>query len=75
MASAIANVNNSNRSGAARLLLSSQSFNAFSNDNWQQDGQPGNYSSVEGLHNGIHVDVGGNGGHMSALEVSAFDPV
>ena len=32
-----------------------------------------NYSSLEGIHNNVHVYTGGKG-HM-ALSVSAFDPV
>ncbi|EPS41585.1 hypothetical protein H072_4515 [Dactylellina haptotyla CBS 200.50] len=39
----------------------------------------GNYndfsSAVEGIHNNVHVAVGGNYGHMSYLTYSAFDPI
>ena len=33
-----------------------------------------NWGSLEDIHNAIHVLVG-TGGHMSHIEVSAFDPV
>ena len=33
-----------------------------------------NYGSLEDIHNAVHILVGG-GGHMSVVEVSAFDPI
>ena len=33
-----------------------------------------NWGSLEDIHNAVHVYVG-NGGHMNAIEISAFDPV
>ena len=32
------------------------------------------YGSLEGVQNGIHARVG-DGGHMSSLDASAFDPI
>ena len=34
-----------------------------------------NYGSLEDIHNAVHILVGGGGGHMSEVEVSAFDPL
>ena len=33
-----------------------------------------NHGSLEDIHNSVHILVGG-GGHMSKIEVSAFDPL
>ena len=33
-----------------------------------------NYGSLEDIHNAVHNLVGG-GGHMSAIRLSAFDPL
>ena len=33
-----------------------------------------NWGSLEDIHNAVHVYVG-HGGHMNAIEISAFDPV
>ena len=33
-----------------------------------------NYGSLEDIHNAVHNLVGG-GGHMSGIDVSAFDPL
>ncbi len=49
-------------------------FAAFSNHEWQLS-DPGTYASLEDIHNSIHGMVGGNDGHMSELDYSAFDPV
>jgi tyrosinase len=51
-----------------------QDFAAFSNHQWAPDA-PGTYGSLEDVHNDIHGEVGGNGGHMTDLDYSAFDPV
>ena len=34
-----------------------------------------NYGSLEDIHNAVHNIVGGKGGHMSGIAVSAFDPI
>lgn len=31
--------------------------------------------SIEQVHNGIHVAIGGANGHMTMLSYSAFDPL
>jgi tyrosinase len=49
-------------------------FAAFSNTRWDQSGNAGTYGSLENIHDNIHGRVGGNGGNMSDLDYSAFDP-
>jgi len=49
-------------------------FAAFSNHEWENT-DPSTFASLEDIHNSIHVAVGGNMGHMSELDYSAFDPV
>ncbi|KAF4637552.1 hypothetical protein G7Y89_g521 [Cudoniella acicularis] len=49
-------------------------FAAFSNHAWETN-DPSTFASLEDIHNSIHGDVGGNLGHMSELDYSAFDPV
>jgi tyrosinase len=56
------------------LLLSYRNFDAFSFNQWDPNTNPGSFGSLEDIHNEIHDRVGG-GGHMSALEVSSFDPI
>jgi len=34
-----------------------------------------NWGSVEDIHNAVHNNMGGSGGHMSSVPVSAFDPI
>lgn len=70
----ISNENASLRNNVSLILLSYKQFDAFSNNEWLRNGQPGTYGSLEDIHNEIHDKTGG-GGHMSALEVAAFDPV
>ncbi|KAK1757866.1 hypothetical protein QBC47DRAFT_319522 [Echria macrotheca] len=62
------------RSNVSLLLLSYTNFDAFSFNRWDPNTSPGAFGSLEDIHNEIHDRVGG-GGHMSALEVSAFDPI
>jgi tyrosinase len=49
-------------------------LSAFSNHMWAGD-SPSTAASLEDVHNSIHTAVGGNMGHMSELDYSAFDPV
>ncbi|RDI85950.1 hypothetical protein Vi05172_g3981 [Venturia inaequalis] len=56
------------------VVLAIQNYNAFSNNRWLKNQQPGEYGSVENIHDAIHGAIGG-GGHMSALDVSAYDPI
>ncbi|KAK3989908.1 hypothetical protein QBC44DRAFT_326311 [Cladorrhinum sp. PSN332] len=61
------------RSNMSLLLLSYTNFDAFSFNRWDPSTQVGEFGSLEDVHNEIHDRVGG-GGHMSALDTSAFDP-
>lgn len=74
---AMTNDNASLRNNISLILLSStyQQFDAFSNNAWLQNGQPGQFGSLEDCHNQIHDLTGGPNGHMGSLDVSAFDPV
>lgn len=35
----------------------------------------GHYTSIEVIHDGVHGDVGGSGGHMANSDIAAFDPI
>jgi len=70
----LANESASLRSNVSLLLLSYRNFDAFSFNRWDPSTSPGAFGSLEDVHNEIHDRVGG-GGHMSSLEVSAFDPI
>ncbi|CCC07895.1 unnamed protein product [Sordaria macrospora k-hell] len=62
------------RSNVSLLLLSYKDFDAFSYNRWDPNMSPGDFGSLEDVHNEIHDRTGGNG-HMSSLEVSSFDPL
>lgn len=62
------------RNNVSLALLSYKQFDAFSNNAWLRNGTPGQYGSLEDIHNEIHDKIG-QGGHMGSLEVSSFDPV
>jgi len=58
------------------LLTQYNTFNNFSNEAWQRENNVQGYASIEGLHDNVHSAVGGqNWGHMSVIDVSAFDPM
>ncbi|KAK4098585.1 Monophenol monooxygenase [Parathielavia hyrcaniae] len=61
------------RSNVGLLLLSYTNFDAFSYNAWDPNTNPGEFGSVEDIHNELHDRIGG-GGHMSSLEVSSYDP-
>ncbi|KAK4116618.1 Monophenol monooxygenase [Canariomyces notabilis] len=61
------------RSNVGLLLLSYTNFDAFSYNRWDPNTRPGEFGSLEDVHNEIHDRTGG-GGHFSSLEVSSFDP-
>ncbi|KAK3309791.1 uncharacterized protein B0T15DRAFT_545814 [Chaetomium strumarium] len=63
------------RSNVGLLLLSYTNFDAFSYNRWDPSANPGDFGSLEDVHNEIHDRTGGDGGHMSSLETSAFDPL
>lgn len=56
-------------------LFSIPNFNAFSNTAFQPGNVPITWLSVESIHNEVHVNVGGNAGHMSLVDYSSFDPI
>ena len=74
VARVITNESASLRNNVSLILLSYKQFDAFSNNAWLQNNEPGRYGSIEDMHNEIHDKVG-QGGHMGSLGVSAFDPV
>jgi tyrosinase len=74
VASAVSNENASLRRNISLLLQSYTRFNAFSNNAWLRNERPGEYGSLENIHDNLHGIIGG-GGHMGALDVSAFDPI
>ncbi|KAH6854085.1 hypothetical protein B0I37DRAFT_421388 [Chaetomium sp. MPI-CAGE-AT-0009] len=61
------------RSNISLLLLSYTDFDSFSFNGWDPYTKPSQFGSLEDVHNEIHDKTGGDG-HMSSLEVSAFDP-
>jgi tyrosinase len=73
VASAISNMSAALRKSVV-IALAFQNYNAFSNNRWLQNQQPGDYGSLENIHDNLHGTIGG-GGHMGDLGVSAFDPV
>lgn len=62
------------RSNVGLLLLSYTNFDAFSYNRWDSNTNPGDFGSIEDVHNEIHDRTGG-GGHMSSLDVSSYDPL
>jgi tyrosinase len=63
------------RASVSILLLSYSSFDAFSHNRWSPSTQAGTYGSLENIHDNLHSMIGGNGGHMGGISVSAYDPV
>ncbi|CCX04285.1 hypothetical protein FPQ18DRAFT_280049 [Pyronema domesticum] len=56
-------------------LFTIPTFNEFSNTQRSANGTPNSWNSVESIHNIIHVNAGGQWGHMTAVAYSAFDPI
>ncbi len=58
-----------------RLMLQNYlpTYNSFAST-WAGEGPLSAYASLEGIHNNIHVWVGGSG-HMTHVPVAAFDPI
>lgn len=56
-----------------QLIASQSEYAPFSNTAYS-DGRGGKYNNLENLHNAIHSFVG-NGGHMSNIPYSSFDPI
>lgn len=67
------NESDSLRTNVSTLLLSYTDFDAFTSNQWDANTDQNAYGSLEDVHNEIHDKIGGNGGHMGALEVAAFD--
>lgn len=55
------------------LLMLYTQFNQFSNEAWITRNTQ-NADSIESLHDSVH-GVSGNGGHMSFIDIAAFDPL
>ncbi|KAJ3555445.1 hypothetical protein NM688_g2574 [Phlebia brevispora] len=61
--------------GVYQLFAMFRSYAPFSNVSWSGPGNPGDYSSIEALHNSVHVIIGGRTqGHMSIVNFAGFDP-
>ncbi|KAL8988921.1 MAG: hypothetical protein Q9177_002084 [Variospora cf. flavescens] len=56
-----------------QLITQQSQYGPFSNMGFS-DERGGHYNSIENMHNGIHMLVG-NGGHMSNIPYSSFDPI
>ncbi|KAH7353162.1 common central domain of tyrosinase-domain-containing protein [Pyrenochaeta sp. MPI-SDFR-AT-0127] len=64
------------------ILRSYASFGAVSSNKFTHEdpaqgptAHAGTWGSFEDIHNAVHNLTGGSGGHMSGIEVSAFDPI
>ncbi|PQE18684.1 hypothetical protein CJF30_00009685 [Rutstroemia sp. NJR-2017a BBW] len=56
------------------LFTNYHDYSTFSNEAWIKSDSPGDYDSIESLHDQIH-GLTGSGGHMSYIDYSAFDPL
>ncbi|KAI4091021.1 MAG: hypothetical protein LQ344_004402 [Seirophora lacunosa] len=56
-----------------QLITEQSQYGPFSNMGFSDD-RGGRYNSIENMHNAIHMMVG-NGGHMSNIPYSSFDPI
>lgn len=56
-----------------QLLAQQPNYGPFSNTAYS-DGTSQKFNSLENMHNAIHGFVG-NGGHMSIVPYSGFDPI
>jgi tyrosinase len=65
----------SSRRAATYALFSIPDFSDFSGTMRNVNGTPNSWNSVESVHNGVHVNAGGQWGHMTAVAYSAFDPL
>jgi tyrosinase len=56
------------------LFAKLRSYPPFSNPSWVESQGPRNYTSLEGVHNSVHVFIGGmTFGHMAMTGAAAFD--
>ncbi|KAF8252413.1 Di-copper centre-containing protein [Wilcoxina mikolae CBS 423.85] len=72
---AVMNQGYSSRRSAVYNLFTIPTFNEFSNTQRSASGTPNSWNSVESIHNTVHVNCGGQWGHMTAVAYSAFDPI
>ncbi|KAI4220330.1 MAG: hypothetical protein L6R36_007696 [Xanthoria steineri] len=56
------------------LLTQQPDYGPFSNTRYNDGSGVGRYNNIENIHNAIHMLVG-NGGHMSNIPYSSFDPI
>ncbi|KAI9892115.1 MAG: hypothetical protein M1814_001821 [Vezdaea aestivalis] len=70
---AIRNSQESLRESLYTLVMEYEQYLDFSNTRFHS-GNPNRYDSLEDLHNGIHVSIGGQG-HMTVPDFAAFDPI
>ncbi|KAF7875362.1 hypothetical protein EAF04_002534 [Stromatinia cepivora] len=56
------------------LFTNYHDYSTFSNEAWITASSPGDFDSIESLHDQIH-GLTGSGGHMSYIDYSAFDPI
>ncbi len=57
------------------LFANYPNYTSFSNEAWIPLDSNGTYDSIESLHDAIHTLGGGNFGHLSIIQYSAFDPL
>ena len=72
-----ANLDNSVSSFRSRLynlFTQDHSYATFSNEAWIPNPNPQGYDSLESIHDQVHGLIG-QGGHMSYIDYSAFDPI
>lgn len=62
------------RRNAVFALFTIPSFSDFSGTQLNTNGSPNAWNSVESIHNSIHVHIGGQRGHMTAVAYSAVSP-
>ena len=75
VADALDNSAASFRSRLFTLFTNYPNYVTFSNEAWIPEDNPAGYDSIESIHDQIHGLTGGNYGHMTYIEYSAFDPV
>ncbi|KAK6610608.1 hypothetical protein H4I96_02206 [Botrytis cinerea] len=56
------------------LFTNYHDYSTFSNEAWITASSPGDFDSIESLHDQIH-GLTGSGGHMAYIDYSAFDPL
>lgn len=74
IAAILDNSRNSRMNRLFNLFAHYRNFAQFSNEAWMVN-NVGNADSLESVHDDIHDAIGGDGGHMTYPDYSAFDPV